>query len=75
MTVGLTVEDLRRKRKDGTPVAWNHCYGIVLRVAKDGTWADMWWWQGTARLNGPAEGYPNWRKRSPLANIAEWRHG
>jgi hypothetical protein len=73
----MTLDTLRRKAKDGTPVLWPRmqAYGIVLRVAKDGMWADMWWWHGPVRLHEPPVGFASWRKRQPLACLAEWEHG
>jgi hypothetical protein len=75
--MALTVDDLRQKRVDGTPVLWpgQHAYGIVMRVARDGSWADMRWWQGPPSLGAPPSGFPTWTKRQPLARLSEWRHG
>ncbi len=73
----MTVDVLRCKRVDGTPVVWfkMRAYGIVTRVAADGSWADMVWWQGPPSLGAPPDGCPQWRKRQPLGCIGEWEHG
>ena len=73
----MTVDELRKKRADGTPVLWRSqkAYGIVTRVAADGSWADMIWWQGPPSLGSPPSGYLSWHKRQPLVRLAEWEHG
>ena len=68
----LTADDLRRKARDGTPVLWpGMAVGRVIRVARDGTWADMEW--GRSRLD--FDSGDAWRKRQPLTRLADWRHG
>jgi hypothetical protein len=73
----MSADTLRQKRHDGTPVFWPRfkAYGIVTRVASDGAWADMVWWQGPPNLNRPPDGCAQWRKRQPLKQINEWEHG
>lgn len=71
----MTLTELRQKRQDGTPVMCMGAYGVVTRVARDGAWADMVWWQGPPNLDGPPPGCPTWSKRSPLNRLAEWEHG
>lgn len=70
----MTLERLRQKSADGTPVLWPgmRTYGIVTRVARDGSWADMVWWQGPARLGSPPPGYPCWSKRTALGQLDDW---
>lgn len=50
-------------------------HGVVTRVARDGSWADMIWWQGPPRLGEPPDWVPQWRKRQPLGRLDEWEHG
>lgn len=57
---------LRFKAIDKTPVLWRQMgvKGVVGRVARDGSWADMEWRQGDY----------TWRKRQPLDRLDEWEH-
>jgi hypothetical protein len=73
----MRIDELRCKRIDGTPVLWRSMktYGVVTRVARDGSWADMQWWKGPPCLGGPPVGYPTWRKRQPLKCLEVWEHG
>jgi len=58
----MTLDQLRAARANSLPVAWNGTRGYVLRVARDGTWADMIWHRGVA----------TWHKRQPLDRLADW---
>lgn len=72
----VTLEQLRRKRVDGTPLAWDaySAYGWVTRVARNGAWADMIWAHCCPpTLNGPPDWATQWRKRQPLDRLADWR--
>jgi hypothetical protein len=64
----MTLRHLRIKAIDRTPVFWPEMkvMGTVTRVARDGSWADMIWSQGS---------YVSWRKRQSLDRLAEWQHG
>ncbi len=68
----LTVEDIRRKARDRTPVLWpGMAVGRVTRVARDGTWADMEW---ALSLSDLLYSDRTWRKRQSLTRASEWRH-
>lgn len=69
----MTLEMLRRKRSDGSPVFWPGfgCYGQVMRIARDGSWADMEWATDMWALIQ----HRRWRKRQPLDRLSEWVHG
>lgn len=74
----MTIEQLRHKVRDRTPVWWRAMgnTGWVTRVATSGDWADMVWCCGRyARLNGPPDHAYAWRKRQPLDRIGDWEHG
>lgn len=73
----LTVEDLRRKARDRTPLIWYQpgssyqLWGQVTRVAQDGSWADFWWFNSFADLR---DHWFGWRKRQPLPSILQELH-
>jgi hypothetical protein len=68
----VTTEMLRRKRVDGSPVFWLGCYGRVIRVARDGSWADVEW---ASSMWAFIAGGDTWRKRQPLDRLIDWQHG
>lgn len=68
----MTLETLRRKRVDGSPVLWQGCYGKVIRVARDGSWADMEW---ASSMQSFIVRSDMWRKRQPLDRLSDWQHG
>lgn len=68
----MTLETLRRKRADGSPVFWMGCYGRVMRIARDGSWADIEWYSGAWEFIRRTDG---WSKRQPLDRLADWQHG
>jgi len=58
----VTLERLRQKRAEGSFVRWWNATGYIVRIARDGSWADMLWFEGDAR----------WSKRQSLARLSDW---
>lgn len=61
----MRLTELREARISRRTILWGDVRGVVLRVAKDGTWADMEWWT--------PDSMRAWVKRQPLDRLADWR--
>lgn len=67
----MTLDELRQARDRGAYVSWSGCIGLVQRIAKDGTWADMRWAVSADSLYRP-EPF-SWSKRQPLRQLSQWK--